>query len=68
MVSELPDLEQTFTPELIKSLPLIYPSVKFERITFTQEALQLADKYISEKVVGKTSLEDCRHIHTYKSG
>ena len=24
--------------------------------------LALADMYISEKVVGKTSLEDCRHI------
>ena len=22
----------------------------------------MADKYITEKVVGKTSLEDCRHI------
>jgi hypothetical protein len=24
--------------------------------------MDLADKYISEKVVGRTSLEDCRHI------
>lgn len=24
--------------------------------------MDLADKYISEKVVGLTSLEDCRHI------
>lgn len=28
----------------------------------TEEAIQLANKYITEKVVGKTSLEDCRHI------
>jgi len=28
----------------------------------TEEAIELADTYISEKVVGKTSLEDCRHI------
>jgi hypothetical protein len=26
------------------------------------DAIKLADTYISEKVVGKTSLEDCRHI------
>jgi hypothetical protein len=26
------------------------------------DASKLADTYISEKVVGKTSLEDCRHI------
>ena len=28
----------------------------------TDEAVILADTYIAEKVVGKTSLEDCRHI------
>ena len=28
----------------------------------TEDAIILADKYINEKVVGKTSLEDCRHI------
>jgi hypothetical protein len=28
----------------------------------TEEALKLADTYIRENVVGRTSLEDCRHI------
>lgn len=28
----------------------------------TEESIKLADTYIAEKVVGKTSLEDCRHI------
>jgi hypothetical protein len=28
----------------------------------TEDAIQLADAYITEKVVGRTSLEDCRHI------
>ena len=28
----------------------------------TEEAIILADTYIAEKVVGKISLEDCRHI------
>ena len=28
----------------------------------TEEVIQLADRYIAEKVVRKTSLEDCRHI------
>ena len=28
----------------------------------TEEAINLADKYIAEKIVGRTSLEDCRHI------
>ena len=28
----------------------------------TEEAIELANMYIAEKVVGKTNLEDCRHI------
>lgn len=28
----------------------------------TEEAVKLADTYVLGKVVGKTSLEDCRHI------
>ena len=28
----------------------------------TEEAIKPADSYVSEKVVGQTSLEDCRHI------
>ena len=39
-----------------------YSIEKFNRIELTEEAILLADIYISEKVVGKTSLEDCRHI------
>jgi len=39
-----------------------YSSDKFERILLTEESIKLADTYIAEKVVGKTSLEDCRHI------
>jgi hypothetical protein len=41
---------------------LQYSADKFERIELTEEAIILADKYISEKVVGTTSREDCRHI------
>ena len=28
----------------------------------TKEAIELASAYINEKAVGKTSIEDCRHI------
>ena len=41
---------------------VVSDSDKFERIQLTEEAIKLAETYISEKVVGKTSLEDCRHI------
>jgi tryptophan 2,3-dioxygenase len=31
-------------------------------VELTAEAIELADKYIAEKVVGRSSMEDCRHI------
>jgi len=34
----------------------------FERVSLTADIILLADTYISSGVVGKTSLEDCRHI------
>jgi hypothetical protein len=41
---------------------LKYSADKFQRVELTEEAVKLADAYIQQKVVGKTSLEDCRHI------
>lgn len=35
-----------------------------ERIIVTLEALELANMYVNEKVVGETSLDDCIHIAT----
>ncbi len=32
------------------------------RVDLTQEAVSLGDAYIAEKVIGKTSREDCFHI------
>ena len=32
------------------------------RIELDEESVNLADKYIAEKIVRKTSVEDCRHI------
>ena len=49
-------------PRHVSDLLLKYPADRFERIELTQEIMDLTDKYISEKVVGHTSLEDCRHI------
>ena len=33
-----------------------------EFVEITEEANQLAEEYIREKVVGETSIDDCRHI------
>ena len=62
VVSDLLDLELTAAPKNVRELLQRYSSDKFERILLTEEAMKLADTYIVEKVVGKTSLEDCRHI------
>jgi hypothetical protein len=43
---------------LVKSLKI----TNTEFIEVTEEAIELATKYIAEKVVGKTSFADCLHI------
>jgi predicted nucleic acid-binding protein len=62
VVSDLLDLELLKAPQQVRQLLHNYPTDKFQRVDLTEEAIILADKYINEKVVGKTSLEDCRHI------
>jgi predicted nucleic acid-binding protein len=62
VVSDLLDLELIRAPAQIKELLFRYPPDMFERVELTEEAIRLANRYIEEKVVGKTSLEDCRHI------
>ena len=62
VISDLLELELIQAPKRVSDLLLNYPTDRFERIELTQEIVDLADKYITEKVVGKTSLEDCRHI------
>jgi len=62
VVSNLLDLELIGAPQNVRELLYKFTKEKFERIQLTEEAILLADTYIAEKVVGKTSLEDCRHI------
>ena len=46
----------------INELLLKYPADSFERIELSDETMSLAERYIADKVVGRTNLEDCRHI------
>ena len=62
VVSDLLDLELIKAPLHVKKHLLKYSAERFQRVELTEEAIFLADQYISEKVVGKTSVEDCRHI------
>lgn len=40
------------------------PNKNKEKVLITPEALNLAQTYVNEKVVGETSLDDCLHIAT----
>ncbi len=62
MVSDLLDLELKNAPERVGDLLFRYSSDCFQRVTITEECEYLASEYINEKVVGRTSYEDCLHI------
>ncbi len=62
VVSDLLDLELLNAPTNVRELLYNYSADKFVRVELTEEAIKLGDTYIIEKVVGSTSLEDCRHI------
>jgi hypothetical protein len=62
VVSDLLDLELISAPKHVRELLFQFPTERFERVELTEDAIRLADTYITEKVVGKTSVEDCRHI------
>ena len=62
VISDLLDLELIDAPERVRLLLTKYPNDSFERVKLTRDAIELADTYIKEKVVGRTSVEDCRHI------
>jgi len=47
-------------PQNVKKLPDLIDSKEF--LTPTTEEVELAKKYINEKVVGQTSYADCLHI------
>ena len=54
--------ELNSAPANVKKLLGEYPQECFEYVSLTQESIDLANRYIAEKVVSKTSLDDCRHI------
>jgi hypothetical protein len=62
VVSDLLDLELINTPQHVKEHLLKYSANKFQRVDLNEEAIKLAEAYIGKKVVGKSGLEDCRHI------
>lgn len=62
IVSEILELELYRAPDKVVDFFETLPVNLIERVELTNETRELAEKYISEKVVGKTSFADCQHI------
>ncbi len=62
IVSTLLEAELVWAPVHVKEYLKTFPHSQIEKVELTNEALILADTYIAEEVVGKTSLIDCQHI------
>ena len=60
--SDLCELELENAPEKVKQHFLNLDRSHKEFVEITKEINQLAQEYITEKVVGQTSIDDCRHI------
>jgi len=64
LYSELTESELLKAPKKIRMYFKELPKECMEKVEITDEILALATKYINEKVVGKTSFDDCIHIAT----
>jgi hypothetical protein len=62
LFSRLTDIELQPAPEKIRALSNTLPKESIEYLDYSDKSLQLAEQYLIEKVVGKSSLADCIHI------
>jgi predicted nucleic acid-binding protein len=62
VLSDVLKKELLRAPSHVRELLQQYEKHCFEHVELTQEAEILANSYITEKVIGQTSLEDCQHI------
>jgi len=64
VISDLTQKELSKAPKNVRELLNNLKIINVEIISVTDEEISLASNYISEKVVGQTSFEDCIHIAT----
>lgn len=64
VISDLTLKELLQAPERVRNLLSDLKIDNVETISVTDEEINLAKSYISEKVIGQTSFEDCIHIAT----
>lgn len=62
IVSDVLDTELKRAPHIVREFYRQLPESQMERVTLTKESDTLASLYIAENVVGKSSLDDCKHI------
>ena len=62
--SDLTETELIKAPKNVKKYFNELPKENIERVIVNGEIIELATKYLEEKVVGKTSFDDCLHIAT----
>ena len=62
VLSDITEGELQEAPDMIRNLFIELSAGLATKIELTEEAVQLADTYLAEKVVGKTSRVDCFHI------
>jgi len=60
--SRLTDIELSPAPQKVRDLANSLPQTSLEFVDVSNEAAELAEQYLKENVVGKTSRADCIHI------
>jgi predicted nucleic acid-binding protein len=60
--SDVVDDELTGSPQFVREFVDSLPSSIIQHIELSEEAIWLAEQYITEKVVGEASRADCFHI------
>lgn len=64
LYSDLTETELLKAPQNVRAFFKSLPKEQTERLIINPEIINLASKYVEEKVVGKTSFDDCLHIAT----
>ncbi len=62
LYSDVAEDELRDAPEKVKEFVKSIPEKNLLRVELSEEAVLLAEKYLEEKVVGKSSRADCYHI------
>jgi len=62
LYSQLTEIELKKAPEWVQNLVKTIPMEHIEFLPISDSAVNLANQYLQENVVGQTSISDCRHI------